>query len=82
MLIKIKFTLSFVLVLLISSSCQYEKREYNENHSELRIVSLVPSYTREIIFLGMKSNIVGATSYCDISKENKSLIVGSAVEIN
>ncbi len=82
MLKKIKYTLSFVLVLLISSSCQYEKRDINEDQTELRIVSLVPSYTKEIIYLGMKDHIVGATSYCDISKENKNLIVGSAVEIN
>ncbi|MCK5776027.1 MAG: ABC transporter substrate-binding protein, partial [Bacteroidales bacterium] len=48
----------------------------------IRIISLVPSFTKEIVQLGMKDHIVGATSYCDISKENKDLIVGSVIDIN
>ena len=49
---------------------------------ELRIISLVPSISAEITQLGMKENIVGATSYCAVSKENPELIVGSVIDIN
>jgi iron complex transport system substrate-binding protein len=49
---------------------------------EIRIVSLAPSITRELVDLGLKDHIVGATSYCDISADNKDLIVGSAITVN
>ncbi len=48
----------------------------------VRIVSLAPSITEEIINLGMKENIVGATSYCSITKDNPDLVIGSAIAIN
>jgi len=48
----------------------------------MRIISLVPSFTKDIERLGMKDHIVGATSYCEISKENKDLIVGSVIDVN
>ncbi len=48
----------------------------------IRIVSLAPSITKELESLNMAENIVGATSYCDISKKNKELIVGTATEVN
>ncbi len=69
----------------LSNSCfntQQENKNLQENTKNLRIVSLVPSITKEIIQLGLKNNIVGATSYCSVSKENKNLIVGSAIDIN
>ena len=48
----------------------------------VRIVSLAPSLTKELVSLDLKNNIVGATSYCDISASNKDLIVGSATTVN
>jgi len=74
-----------ILVLFLSYSCtnnKQEKQETNKKTENLRIVSLVPSITKEIEQLGLKNNIVGATSYCDVSKENENLIVGSAIDIN
>jgi iron complex transport system substrate-binding protein len=62
-----------------------EKKNYNnEQNSEkgIRIISLAPSITSELVDLGLKNNIVGATSYCDISANNKDLIIGSAISIN
>jgi iron complex transport system substrate-binding protein len=48
----------------------------------LKIVSLVPSITKELITLNISDNIVGATSYCEITKTNKKLIVGNAIDVN
>ena len=75
------FSSLFVLVLTFFS-CSEQMPVDVKKSTSLRIVSLVPSYTSEIVELGFKDNIVGATSYCEISKENKVLIVGSVIDIN
>ena len=81
---KIRFYISIILLLFIASACNSDanKEIKQEDIKELRIISLVPSNTLEIEQLGLKNNIVGATSYCDITKDNPDLIVGSVVEIN
>jgi len=80
----IKIKIYIILLLLISYSCTntQEGNQNQEKTKSLRIISLVPSITTEITQLGLENNIVGATSYCDVSKKNKELIVGSAIDIN
>ncbi len=76
------------LIIIISLSvvlfsCNNDvKSETKESKTALRIISLVPSFSQEIIELGLGDNIVGATSYCEISKNNPDLIVGSVIDIN
>ena len=79
-IIQINLIIFLVSFLLFFSSCSGNKSYQTEEG--MRIVSLVPSFTKEIVRLGMKDHIVGATSYCDISKENEDLIVGSVIDIN
>lgn len=72
-----------IVIVLLFFSC--EKKNYNNNQNnekQIRIVSLAPSITSELVDLGLKDNIVGATSYCDITSNNKDLIVGSAISVN
>ena len=76
------YQLLVFVVLAFAISCTSPKNNTDKQEHELRIISLVPSYTSEIVELGFKKNIVGATSYCEISKENKDLIVGSVIDIN
>ncbi len=79
---------AFLLIVLLLSACGNKKNDSSKSNArttsahKLKIVSLVPSITKEIVRLGLKDNIVGATSYCDISKEKPKLIVGSALEVN
>ena len=53
-----------------------------DSTKSLRIVSLAQSISQEIEEMGLSSNIVGATSYCNVAKKNKNLIVGTSTEIN
>ncbi|MCD6543130.1 MAG: ABC transporter substrate-binding protein, partial [Flavobacteriaceae bacterium] len=72
-----------LLILFFFISCNQSKYEKIQRpEGELSIVSLAPSITRELVDLGLKNNIVGATSYCDVSLNNKELIVGSAISVN
>jgi len=79
-IVQLKLTILLVSFLLVLSSCSSNKVDQSEEG--IRIVSLVPSFTKDIVRLGMKDHIVGATSYCEISKENKDLIVGSVIDVN
>jgi len=78
---KIRIISLFVVVLLLVSCNNKYKQDHNKG-DEIRIVSLAPSISRELVDLGLKDNIVGATSYCDVSASNKDLIVGSAITVN
>lgn len=73
----------FIIAVIIVISCN-NSSDKNKDVIEngIRIVSLAPSITKELESLNMAENIVGATSYCDISKKNKELIVGTATEVN
>jgi iron complex transport system substrate-binding protein len=77
--IKVIFILCFVLVF---SACQSPQEKQVQQAHSLRIISLAPSVTRELQYLGLTDNIVGATSYCDISQESPHLIIGTATEVN
>ncbi len=79
---KYKIIVVIAFVLLFTSCNKNNYNKSNINDDGLKIVSLVPSITKELVDLGLKNNIVGATSYCDISASNKNLIVGDAVTVN
>lgn len=72
--------ITIVILLASCNNTTYNKKQMPDNG--LRIISLVPSVTKELMDLNMTQNIVGATSYCDISAKNKDLIVGSAIDVN
>lgn len=75
--------ISFIAVVLFFISCNNTNYTENQIHYDgIRIVSLVPSVTKELMSLNMAENIVGATSYCEISSTNKKLIVGNAIDVN
>ena len=76
------YQLLTLVILSFLFACTSPKNTLAKQEHDLRIVSLVPSYTSEIVELGFEKNIVGATSYCEISKKNKDLIVGSVIDIN
>ena len=79
---KIRYIIIITVILFTACKNQNTYNIKTDEKHELRIVSLVPSVTKELQLLGLEDNIVGATSYCDISKNNKNLIVGSAIETN
>ncbi len=73
----------FIFFVLLFSACNNTTNsKINNAENEIRIVSLVPSITQELVSLNLTKNIVGATSYCSVSATNKELIVGSAIEVN
>jgi len=78
--------LLIILGILFFGACSDSKSKNNPektpNQKELRIISLASSISDELVELGLKKNIVGATSYCKVAQENKDLIIGSAIEIN
>ena len=75
--------ISLLAIILILTSCGDNSNiNYKNNKEGLRIVSLVPSVSRELVDLGLKENIVGATKWCDVSKNNKDLIIGTGLTAN
>ncbi|UOD33871.1 ABC transporter substrate-binding protein [Deferribacteraceae bacterium V6Fe1] len=50
----------------------------------LKIVSLTPSVTKQLIVLGLKDSIVGCTSYCPLAgdKSSSAVVVGTVSDIN
>jgi len=72
-----------IVSLIITVSCNTSKKNNYNNKSEgLRIVSLAPSITKELVDIDMLENIVGVTSYCNISTSNEDLVIGSATNVN
>ena len=69
------------LLLFVACSNNSKKIELNKTDS-LRIVSLAQSISQDVEYLGLSKNIVGATSYCNVSKKNTELIIGSSTDIN
>ncbi|MDR1516631.1 MAG: helical backbone metal receptor [Dysgonamonadaceae bacterium] len=47
-----------------------------------RIVSLAPSLTQSLYFLGAQDQLAGCTSYCEVAKKDKKPIVATAVKLN
>ena len=75
--------LLYIIILIILAACSNSAGKKKISYQEgIRIVSLAPSVSKEIQDLNMSDNIVGATSYCEISKTNKELIIGTTTEVN
>ena len=47
-----------------------------------RIISLVPSITKELYLLGQQHRIVGRTSYCEIAENDRIPVVASSISLN
>lgn len=47
-----------------------------------RIVSLAPSLTKSLYYLGAEDALVGHTTYCNIAKDDGKEIVASAIQVN
>lgn len=77
-----KISLFIIAAILVISCNNSSDKNKDIIENGIRIVSLAPSVTKELESLNMTGNIVGATSYCSISKKNKELIVGTATEVN
>ncbi len=75
--------LFFITAAFIVVSCNISSnRNNNTSNNNIRIISLAPSITQELEELEMTENIVGATSYCNITTDNKDLIIGDAINVN
>lgn len=71
------------LFIVVAISCNQSKKRNSENKgSELRIVSLAPSITKQLKILGMDKKIIGHTSYCPAENLTNSETVGTATEVN
>ena len=81
---KLKYSIIVLIsIVLLTFSCKKKNDNNKQNNTEkIRIVSLAPSLTKELVDLGLKDNIVGATSYCDITSNKKDLVIGSAISVN
>jgi ABC-type Fe3+-hydroxamate transport system substrate-binding protein len=66
---------TFLLLLLLSVSGVGQT-------APQRIISLAPSLTKSLYYLGADDLIVGHTSYCHIAKDDNKEIVASAVTVN
>ncbi|MEI7594437.1 MAG: ABC transporter substrate-binding protein [Bacteroidota bacterium] len=79
-----KLVLILFLITAFTACIKQQKKTIQSQsiNKSLRIVSLAQSLSQEIEDLGLGNNIVGATSYCHITKKNKDLIIGSSTEIN
>ncbi len=47
-----------------------------------RIISLVPSITKQIYTLNAQEKLVGCTSFCDVKEDDNIAIVASAIDVN
>ncbi|MFA5011047.1 MAG: helical backbone metal receptor [Ignavibacteria bacterium] len=45
--------------------------EFDFNEKPVRVISLAPSITESIFFLGLDSNLIGVTQYCDFPEQAK-----------
>jgi ABC-type Fe3+-hydroxamate transport system substrate-binding protein len=49
---------------------------------KMRIVSLAPSLTQNLYYLGLQDQIVGVTSYCEIAKPDNKTVIATAIQVN
>ncbi|MEA4903899.1 MAG: helical backbone metal receptor [Petrimonas sp.] len=68
--------LFFAVLLFFSFMGSFAQTQYK------RIVSLAPSLTQSLYYLGAQDKLIGCTSYCMAAKEDKKEIVASAVKAN
>lgn len=77
-----KSCLIILIVLMFASCSNNNSSKVTTNNTNLRLVSLTPSITKDLQDLQLTNNIVGATSYCEITEKNKELIIGNAMDAN
>ncbi|MGL5637239.1 MAG: helical backbone metal receptor, partial [Bacteroidales bacterium] len=74
LLYKIRFVCCVVL-LLVGSTALFASKP-------LRVISLGPSLTQSIYYMGAQIQLIGCTSYCHSAKGDKKEVVASAVKPN
>ncbi|MGL5788810.1 MAG: ABC transporter substrate-binding protein [Bacteroidales bacterium] len=74
LLYKIRFVCCVVL-LLVGSTALFASKP-------LRVISLGPSLTQSIYYMGAQSQLIGCTSYCHSAKGDQKEVVASAVKPN
>lgn len=52
------------------------------SQNKLRIISLAPSLTHDLILMGVQDQIVGITNYCENNAAKSISIVASAIDVN
>ena len=73
----ITYSILFYLLILLFSCSKKQPRNDQKQHS-IRIISLAPSLTETIFYLGKGANLVGRTTECNFPKEAKKIeTVGS-----
>ncbi|MFC2097246.1 ABC transporter substrate-binding protein [Bacteroidota bacterium] len=77
-----RISLHIILIIILVSCSNSTNKKAVSDQEGIRIVSLAQSVSKELEDLNMSDNIVGATSYCDISKTNKDLIIGTSTDVN
>jgi len=68
---RILFNIIFIISAISISAQKYE-----------RIISLAPSLTKNLYYLGVEDKLVGCTNYCEIAKKDTKEIVASAIKVN
>lgn len=79
------FTGSILGLLLIISSCAHNDQSQGKaatDDNKLKIVSLTPSISKQLILLGVEDNVTGHTSFCPSDNFENSEQVASATEVN
>jgi len=64
--------LCFLIIIILSLNCSNSSPQNNPD--SLRIISLSPSVTRQIIDLGAEANLVGVTPYCKPDKAGIAIV--------
>src|SRR3989339_752930 len=52
------------------------------SQNKLRIISLAPSLTHDLILMGIQDQIVGITNYCENNTAKSIPIIASAIDVN
>lgn len=73
-----------ILFMAAVVSCQHSDRQSQQKKAtgSLRIVSLTPSITKQLLLLGVEDHVIGHTSYCPADSLENSEMVASATEVN
>ncbi|MCF8335805.1 MAG: helical backbone metal receptor [Bacteroidales bacterium] len=73
-----------ILFLTAAVSCQHGDQQSQQRKAtdSLRIVSLTPSITKQLLLLDVEDYVIGHTSYCPSDSLENSEMVASATEVN
>jgi len=76
------FVFFIIFLLLIACNKSQKIKDSKYDNSNIRIISLAPSITRELVELNQTNNLVGISSYCFIADSLKHLVLGNLIELN